>query len=128
MKNFGLLRTAGSLFALVGNCVTVSVTYSCTCAVKCKVTSPSKAISKEISKEIIQFPGSEEQLTKEENKNTLLYRAELNCGPVANTTLLYCEWFLKIRNLLVETSVKISDWQTKDRDKELNFMEAGKVL
>lgn len=88
MKNCELLRTAGSLFALVGNCVTVSVTYSCTCAVKCKVTSPSKAISKEISKEFIQFSGSEEQLTKEENKITLLYRAELNCGPVANTTLV----------------------------------------
>ena len=68
--------------------MTVSVTYSCTSAVKYKVTSPSKAISKEISKEIIQFPTCEEQLTKGENKITLLYRAELNCGPVANTTLV----------------------------------------
>ena len=62
--------------------------FSRTCAEKCKVYFPSKAISKEISKESIQFLGSEEQLTKEENKITLLYRAELNCGPVANTTLV----------------------------------------
>ena len=111
--------------------MTVSVTYSCTSAVKYKVTSPSKAISKEISKEIIQFPTSEEQLTKGENKITLLYRAELNCEPVANTTLVtsvIANGLGKFETyLLAETSVKLSDWQTMDRDKELTFMEAGKV-
>ena len=104
------LRTSencGLAFALVGNCVTVSVTYSCTSAVKYKVTSPSNAISKEISKETFSFPPPRNSWQKEKTKLLCSIVQNLIVGQWRTQHLLlrYCEWSWKIRNLAIGRNI-----------------------